>query len=143
MSDLSAGFAYFAALADFCIEQGFTVIVTGTFDEKEITQEMIKCMRHPAIDLTGKTNVGAVATLIQNAFMLIANCTGVSHIASAIKTPSVIISMDGKPERWSPLNKQLHRTIDWTREPHFDKVYLKMVGLMSALENPVAVKKVC
>jgi ADP-heptose:LPS heptosyltransferase len=128
---------FFAALADYCIEKGLTVIVTGTSDENEITQEMIKCMRHPAIDLTGKTNLGAVATLIQNAFMLIANCTGVSHIASAVKTPSVIISMDGEPERWAPLNRQLHRTIDWTRDPHFDKVYLQMVELMNALENPV------
>jgi ADP-heptose:LPS heptosyltransferase len=131
---------FFAALADYCIEQGFTVVVTGTEDEKLITQEMIKCMRHPAIDLTGKTNLGAAAALIQNAFMLIANCTGVSHIASALKTPSIIISMDGEPERWAPLNKQLHRTIDWTKNSHFDKVYLEMVELMDALQIPVAQK---
>ncbi len=133
---------FFAALADYCIEQGLTVIVTGTNDEKEITQELIKCMQHPAIDLTGKTNLGAIAVLLQNAFMLIANCTGVSHIASAVKTPSVIISMDGEPERWAPLNKQLHRTIDWARDPHFDKVYLEMVKLMDELKDTTALQKV-
>lgn len=129
---------FFAALADYCIEQGFTVVITGTDDEKLITEELIKCMRYAPIDLTGKTNLGAVAVLIRNAFMLIANCTGVSHIASALKTPSVIISMDGEPERWAPLNKEIHRTIDWTKNPHFDKVYLEMVQLMNELKDTTA-----
>ncbi len=125
---------FFAALADYCIAQGFTVVITGTNDEKEITRELIKCMQYPAIDLTGKTNLGVVALLIQNAFMLIANCTGVSHIASAVKTPGVIISMDGEPKRWAPLNKQLHRTIDWIKHPDFEEVYLQMVSLMKEIK---------
>jgi len=99
-------------------------------------------MRYPAIDLTGKTNLGAVAALIQNAFMLIANCTGVSHIASAVKTPSIIISMDGEPGRWLPLNKQLHHSIDWTKDAHFDKVYLEMVKLMDELKDTSIMQKV-
>jgi ADP-heptose:LPS heptosyltransferase len=132
---------FFAALADYCIEQGFTVVVTGTEDEKLITQELIKCMRHAPIDLTGKTSLGAVAVLIQNAFMLIANCTGVSHIASALKTPSVIISMDGEPERWAPLDKHIHYVIDWIKKPHFDKVYLEMVKLIDELKNATAEHK--
>ncbi|HVX25580.1 MAG TPA: glycosyltransferase family 9 protein [Parafilimonas sp.] len=126
---------FFAVLADYCIEQGFTVVVTGTEDEKLITQELVKRMRHAAIDLTGKTNLGAVTVLIQNAFMLIANCTGVSHIASALKTPSVIISMDGEPGRWAPLNKQLHRTIDWTKDPHFKLVFNETVALIQSLKQ--------
>jgi len=31
---------FFAALADYCVEQGFTVVVTGTNDEKLITEEL-------------------------------------------------------------------------------------------------------
>lgn len=133
---------FFAALADYCVGQGFTVVVTGTDDEALITKELIKCMRHPAIDLTGKTNIGAVAALIQNAFMLIANCTGVSHLAAALETPSVVISMDGEPERWAPLNKQLHRTIDWTKKPHFDEVYRQMAELMKEIQGEVFSRKV-
>jgi ADP-heptose:LPS heptosyltransferase len=132
---------FFAVLADYCIEQGFTVVITGTEDEKLITQELIKCMQHTPIDLTGKTNLGAVAVLIQNAFMLIANCTGVSHIASALKTPSIIISMDGEPERWAPLDKHIHYVINWAKNPHFDKVYLEMVKLMDELKNATAEHK--
>ncbi len=36
---------YFAALADYCIEQGLTAVVTGTKDESDITTELIKCMK--------------------------------------------------------------------------------------------------
>ncbi len=121
---------YFAALADHCIEQGFTVAVTGTIEEQDITRELIKWIHHPVIDLTGETSLGAAALLIKNAFMLIANCTGVSHIASAVKTPSIIISMDGEPERWAPLNKTIHCTIDCKEHPYFDKVFHETVMLI-------------
>src|SRR5205085_7128274 len=57
---------YFAALADYCIENGFTVVVTGIKEEQDITSELLKCIHHPVIDLTGKTNLGVVAVLIKN-----------------------------------------------------------------------------
>ena len=122
----------FAALADYCIEQGYAVAITGTKEEYDITNELIKCMHHPVIDLTGKTSLGALAVLIKNAFMMIANCTGVSHIASALKTPSIIISMEGEPKRWAPLDTKLHVTIDCEYKTKFDQVYLETVKLMEA-----------
>jgi len=119
----------FAAIADYCIEKEYAVLITGTDNEAEITKELQKCSRHPLIDLTGKTSVGALALLIKNAFMLVANCTGVSHIAAAVQTPSVIISMDGEPERWAPLNKDIHKTIDWTKYPNLQEVF-NMVDIL-------------
>ena len=132
--------AYFAALADYCIEQGFTAIITGVADEVDITKEVMKCMKHAAIDLTGKTNLGAAAVLIKNAYMLISNCTGVSHIAAAFDTPSIIISLNEEPERWEPLNRKIHRMIDWNKEPHFEKVFTETVKLIKELGNPVIFK---
>lgn len=120
---------YFAFAADTCIEKGYTVIVTGTEEERDITREVLKCMRHPAVDLTGQTSLGAIGLLIRDAYMLIANCTGVSHIASATETPSVIISMDGEPERRAPVNRQIHKVIDWTTEPHAELVWQAMDSL--------------
>ncbi len=122
--------AYFAALADFCIEQGFTVVLTGTIDEIDLTREVKKCMKHTAIDLTGKTSLGAIGLLIKNASFLISNCTGVSHIASATETPSLVISLDGEPERWAPLNKDLHKVLDWSRDPHFEKAFEQTAHLI-------------
>lgn len=121
---------YFAAIADYCIDEGFTVIITGTKEESDITGEVIKWMHRLPIDLTGKTSLGAMAVLLKNAFALISNCTGVSHIADAFKTPSVIISMDGEPERWSPLDKEIHKVIDWTKDPAFEIVLLQTKNLL-------------
>ncbi|MGN6194777.1 MAG: glycosyltransferase family 9 protein [Ginsengibacter sp.] len=129
---------FFALIADYCIEQGFTVVITGTKEETDITKEVIKCMHHNAIDLTGTTTLGAIAVLIKNAFALVSNCTGVSHIADAFDTPSVIISMDGEPQRWAPLNRKIHIVVDWTKRPHFEKVLLETDTLIKKL---LALKK--
>jgi len=115
--------ACFAGLADFCIEKGYTVVITGTKEEALIVEEVLKCMKHAAIDISGKTSLGAVGLLIKNACMLISNCTGVAHVASALATPSIVISMDGEPERWGPLNRKIHHVIDWTQEKNYEHVF--------------------
>jgi ADP-heptose:LPS heptosyltransferase len=122
---------YFAALADYCIEQGYKVVITGTEDEAAIIDGVISHMRYDPINTAGKTSMGAVGALIQNAAMLISNCTGVSHIASAFKTPSIVISMDGDPQRWGPLDKRVHRTINWLQSPDFHLVFRETVELVS------------
>jgi len=105
--------------------------VTGTKEEVGITAEVIGLMDFPAIDLTGKTGLGEIGQLIKEARLLISNCTGVSHIAAAMETPSIVISMDGEPERWGPLNKDLHKTIDWTQAQDFTSVLALVDGLRS------------
>ncbi len=108
---------YFARLANRCAAAGLQVVLTGTNEERALTGAVKQYMKHPVIDLTGHTSLGAMGALLQDAFLLVANCTGVSHIAAALETPSVIISMDGEPQRWAPLNQTLHPTIDWTTTP--------------------------
>jgi ADP-heptose:LPS heptosyltransferase len=48
-----------------------------------------------------------VAVLIKNAAALVSNCTGVSHIAAALKTKSIVISLDGEPDRWGPFEQKV------------------------------------
>jgi ADP-heptose:LPS heptosyltransferase len=128
---------HFAALGDYCIENGFKVIVTGTKDEAYIVEEVIKNMRQEPINASGKTSLGAVGVLIKNAFALLSNCTGVSHIASALKTPSIVISLDGEPERWAGLNKHLHTSIDWTKTQDINVVYKALEKLLNNQHNVV------
>jgi ADP-heptose:LPS heptosyltransferase len=122
--------AYFAALADYCQEKGFDVVITGTKDEEHLAEGVMQNMKHEAYNMAGKTTLGAVAVLIKNAFALISNCTGVSHIAAAYGTQSVVISMHGEPERWSPLDQLKHRTIDWTKTPHVNIVMDQVVEMV-------------
>jgi ADP-heptose:LPS heptosyltransferase len=110
---------HFAAMADYAANKGLQIVITGTGDELAIVQDVAKQMSANALVVAGKTSLGAVAVLLKRAFALVSNCTGVSHIAAALQTPSVVISMDGEPERWAPLNTELHITINWTKTPQF------------------------
>ncbi|NLR63120.1 glycosyltransferase family 9 protein [Chitinophaga varians] len=115
--------AYFAAIADYLASEGWKIVLTGTAQEKNLTAEVKRYMRFPAIDLAGGTSLGCMAQLIRSSRALICNCTGVSHIAAATATPSLVISMDGEPHRWAPLLQHLHCTIDWTRQPSMEYIY--------------------
>lgn len=107
---------YFARMADRCASRGLQVVITGSREEKQLADEVMRHMQYPAINTAGATTLGAVGALLKDAALLVSNCTGVSHLASALQTKSVIISMDGEPGRWGALNKELHTTIDWTAE---------------------------
>ncbi len=125
---------HFAALADFCFEQGYQVVITGTKEETGIVQGVMDNMKYEAINTAGKTSMGAVAALIKDAAMLISNCTGVSHIAAAYGTPSIVLSMDGEPERWGPIDKKLHRTLNWLQSPDFHLVFRETVDMIAGLK---------
>jgi len=121
---------HFAMVADICAERGMDIVVTGTADERDITREVIGHLHHPAIDVTGLTSIGAMGVLLRDASLLVSNCTGVSHMAAALRTPSVVISMDGEPYRWGALDHRLHRTIDWTEGPGVDRVVAEMEDML-------------
>jgi ADP-heptose:LPS heptosyltransferase len=91
-------------------------------------------MKAPAIDLAGKTNLGTVAALVSKAQLVVSNDTGISHVAAALKTPSVILFAVPDFVRWVPKNRQLHKPIwhvmDMTSmevlaqvERHLEEVY--------------------
>jgi ADP-heptose:LPS heptosyltransferase len=127
--------ANFAAMGDYAAGCGFDVVVTGTKDEADIVDQVIGQMTKQAINLAGKTSLGAMGVLIKNAYTLISNCTGVSHMAAAFKTPSIVISMDGEPERWGPIDKEIHHTINWLQQPDFQLVQKYATDLFNQHSN--------
>jgi ADP-heptose:LPS heptosyltransferase len=101
----------FAQVADSLVEKGYDVVLTGTEIERGTVEQVARLMRYPAINCVGKTDLGTLAVLIKNAKMLFSNDTGVSHIAAAVQTPSVVIFLASDPTRWAPLNRHLHYII--------------------------------
>jgi ADP-heptose:LPS heptosyltransferase len=101
----------FAEVADALAGQGLTVVVTGSADERALTGATLDAMRMPAIDLTGRTSLGALAVLLSNACLLVCNDTGVSHVAAAVGTPSVVVCSGADPGRWAPLDSRRHRVL--------------------------------
>lgn len=122
---------YFAKLADIVAEEGLVPVITGTKEEIDIATQVASHMTTIPVIAAGKTTLGAVAVLLNHSYGLISNCTGVSHIAAALKLPSVVISLDGEPERWAPQNRQIHEVIDWTVTPDFELARQAVLRLLA------------
>lgn len=124
---------YFAALGDYCNSIGYKVVLTGTSSELQIVKHVTSLMKTAPVIAAGKTSLGSLGVLIEESAAIICNCTGVSHIASALQIPAVVISMDGEPERWAPKNTELQRCIDWTRNQDYQSVLKEVAALFFRL----------
>ncbi len=102
----------FAQVADtLATETGMQVVLTGSAGEAALTAAVASHMRSRAIDAAGPVSIGAMATLMSRARLLISNDTGVSHIAAGLGLPSVVIFSKADIRRWAPLNDQRHRAL--------------------------------
>lgn len=112
--------AFFAMLADICAKNGKKIVLTGTREETDTVNRVASKMQAQPIIAAGKTTLGAMGILIRDAYALISNCTGPAHIAAALRTPSIVISMDGEPARWTHVYDKIHFALDWTTNPDLD-----------------------
>lgn len=104
----------FAEVADALAADGWQIAITGTAAESELTCAVLGEMEAPAIHLAGRTSLGALGALIARARLLVCNDTGVSHIAAAVRTASVVIASGSDTRRWAPADTALHRVLaDW------------------------------
>jgi ADP-heptose:LPS heptosyltransferase len=103
----------FGALAEALIERyGARIVITGGASEWHIAAAVRRAMHHPALDLTGDTDLGTFAAAIARMDLLVTNDTGASHVAAASGTPSVAIFGPSRPHQWAPLDRELHRIVD-------------------------------
>ncbi len=101
----------FAAVADELADAVPRIVITGSADEQALAARVQDAMRRPAVNLAGRTRLGSLAALIAGSRLLLCNDTGVSHVAAALGTPSVVISSGTDVRRWAPLDAQRHRFI--------------------------------
>lgn len=102
---------YFSQVADSLAQRGLEIVITGSEDERPLADAVAVQMHAPALNLAGKTRLGALGALISGARLVICNDTGISHLAAALKVPSVVLFLTSDPNRWAPLNRELHRVI--------------------------------
>lgn len=98
----------YASVADKVAREGYRVVLTGGAHERDIAQALTARTHEPIIDFCSKTSLGTLAALIAHARLLICNDTGVSHIAAAMGTRSVVVACGSDVARWAPLNAQRH-----------------------------------
>jgi len=101
----------FAFVADELVEQGLSVVLTGTLGEAAVAAAVKSAMRGPATDLTGRLSLGAFAALVGRARLVVCNDTGASHVAAAMRTPSVVIASGSEVARWAPQDHVRHRVL--------------------------------
>lgn len=102
---------YFVGVANALAELGFQVLLTGTAAEADLTRAVASSMAAPAINLAGRTSLGALAALLKGSALLVCNDTGVSHLAAALEVKSIVIFSNSDPGRWAPLNRDRHRVV--------------------------------
>jgi ADP-heptose:LPS heptosyltransferase len=87
------------------------VVLTGTADEAGLVAALSSAIPYPVVNLAGRTTLWMLGALVENASQVVCNDTGLSHIAAALGTPSVVVSSGSDVERWGPLDRKRHRVL--------------------------------
>lgn len=101
----------FARVADMLAGLGHRIVLTGSAGEALLVAAVQRGMQAQAVDLAGKTTLGTLAALVAHARLVLCNDTGMSHVAAATGTPSVVICSGADPHRWQPLDTGRHRML--------------------------------
>jgi ADP-heptose:LPS heptosyltransferase len=102
----------YAAVARWLVAQGDRVVVTGSAAERGLARTVAKQAGLPDRDvLAGQTGLGELAALIAHADLVVCGDTGVAHLASAYRTPSVVLFGPVPPRLWGPPDRPWHRAL--------------------------------
>ena len=116
---------HFAALARAERSAGRRVVVTGGPEEIGLAERVgdLAGLPREAI-LAGRTDLIGLAALVAAAARVVCGDTGVAHLATALRTPSVVLFGPTSPERWGPpAGRPWHRVL-WageTGDPHGER----------------------
>jgi ADP-heptose:LPS heptosyltransferase len=95
--------ARFGVVARSLAEAGYEVVITGSAGERRLASRIARQANLPApAVLAGRTDVGQLAGLVAGASLVICGDTGVSHLATAFGTPSVVLFATAGPHLWGP-----------------------------------------
>ncbi|XRQ14946.1 glycosyltransferase family 9 protein [Actinomadura welshii] len=116
----------FAAVAAALRDRGERVVVTGGPGEERLARRVVEAAGlDGAADLSGRTPLPELAALVAAARLVVCGDTGVAHLATAFRTPSVLLFGPTPPARWGPPDRAEHLVL-WAgrrgdphgREPH-------------------------
>lgn len=108
--------ARFAAVGQALVGAGLRVVLTGSAHEAPLTRAVAAAMGAPAFDAAGLTTLGTLGALVRGARVVVCNDTGVSHVAAALGTPSVVVASGSEVARWAPAAARRHPVL-WAALP--------------------------
>jgi ADP-heptose:LPS heptosyltransferase len=93
----------FAAVARALAADGHQVVVTGSARERSRALRTAELAGLPEeAVLAGRTDLSELAALVADAALVVSVDTGVPHLASAYRTPSVVIFGPAPEQEWGP-----------------------------------------
>lgn len=102
---------HFAKAASLIRRLGFTVVVTGNAGEADLAARISEQVEGCVDAASPGLGIGALALLIRDARLLVCNDTGVSHLASALEVPSIVVFSEADPGRWAPRDRDRHQSL--------------------------------
>lgn len=100
-------------LAMLLAQRGHDVVVTGTPGESALCARVAGTSGR---DLCGSLDLAALAETVAGACLLVCGDTGVAHVATAARTPSVLLFGPTPPARWGPAIDPGIHTVLWPHE---------------------------
>jgi hypothetical protein len=119
--------ARWAEVANALMSHGHRVVVTGVEAERPLTNA-VASRANGVWDLAGRLTLAAMDATVANASLLLSGDTGVAHLATARRTPSVVLFGPTPPSEWGPaVDADLHTVIwhdipDAPADPHGDVI---------------------
>lgn len=92
----------FAEVARHLAASGRPVVVTGSAAEAELTEAVARAAGLPASAILAGTPLAGLAALVARAELVVSNDTGVAHLATSFRTPSVVLFGPVSPAHWGP-----------------------------------------
>lgn len=68
---------------------GGTTVLLGAPDDIALSADLTKLLKHPCLDLTGKTSIAEMVAVLSRSAVMISNDTGPLHVAVALGVPCV------------------------------------------------------
>lgn len=106
--------ARFGAVVEALVRSGHHVVLTGDGSETALCDEVVCAAgtAGPHVEvLVGRTSITELAAVVGTADVLVANDTGVAHLATAFGTPSVVLFGPTPPSEWGPPTDGPHRAL--------------------------------
>ncbi|WBB52172.1 glycosyltransferase family 9 protein [Verrucosispora sp. WMMD573] len=103
----------YATLARELAGRGHRVVLTGSASERAgVTRIAHQAGLPAAAVLAGRTDLAQLAALIAGARLVVSGDTGVAHLATGYRTPSVVLFGPVSPARWGPPpERRRHRAL--------------------------------
>ncbi|MBM9469381.1 glycosyltransferase family 9 protein [Nakamurella leprariae] len=97
----------FAELATALVDEGHRIVLTGGADEVELCAAVVAGMpahARAAVRVTaGALDLPALVETVRTARLVVSGDTGAAHVATAVRTPSVLLFGPTPPRWWGPL----------------------------------------